>query len=278
MMKKQLHRHIRKVHFWGFLAALFAIAAVICTIGSMCYMDQCYEKWLNFEGESSKEKIQSIERAIALRPQKVEAYNKVLDVYLEDELLTASEEEAFHTLLTKHQKDLHKVPGETAALYRRLAFACISRYDASAEDRLKKAHSYFTLAQPYGDTPAQEVNAIETYLQLATYYSEYVWIPGSLRQPSASEVITLINRLSATLNDFQKADPEDALAYACCLASLLDTHGKLWTEKTEGYLVPQLAEKIKMQEAISALTPAAQRLQKELSYWAQQGHYWEESL
>ena len=86
MMKKQLHRHIRKVHFWGFLAALFAIAAVICTIGSMCYMDQCYEKWLNFEGESSKEKIQSIERAIALRPQKVEA-SSLLEIILKKKQL-----------------------------------------------------------------------------------------------------------------------------------------------------------------------------------------------
>lgn len=275
MTNKQLCRHIRRIRFNSALAAILLVVAAALLTGSFLVTDHCYNTWIEPTGESAAGQVNSILRAIRLRPTQPEGYHNILDIYLQDGLLTEAEDAAFRELLNEQQGRINKRPDEAAALYRRLAFSYITCYDANAEGRLKKAYSYFELTQPYSDATELEVTAIDTYLAVGNYFSEYIWLTGSLRQPTTSEIETLVKQLSGTLDGYQQngAD-EERLGFVCCLMPLLDVHGGLWAERLQAETVAELTMKLS-QQTTNGTTPVTARLQAELALWLDQEHPWE---
>lgn len=267
MTNKQLKRHIARIRFNWVMVCIFALIAAIAISGSVLLSDYYYERWLNPKEGSPQEQVQSLQRAIDFRPREGEGYHYLLDVYLNDGVLTEAENTAFRAFLTKHQESLNKVPEKAVTLYRRLAFAYISSYDGPAEERMDMAYRYFELTKPYADATSLEVTAIDTYLALGQYYAEYVYLAGSLRQPSRAEVENLIRRISGLMDAFQQSPSEDALAFTCCVAAILDTNGEEWSNLADADLVAALIEKVQKAQFDALQTPVALRLQKELAAW-----------
>lgn len=274
MTNAQLKTHIAKIYFNWIFASIFAVIAGLCILLSIMSANFYYERWLNPTGGSDQMQVQSLKRAIAFRPGEEEGYHKILDIYVKDGVMTQMEDEEFRLLLNEHQERLNRTPEIASKLYRRLAFCYVSAYEASAEGRLSKAFTHFERTSGTA-TSGLEGAAIETYLAIANYYAQYVWKEGSLQQPTKMEVEMLIKRLSAQMDAFNTEGGEDALAFACCVAALLDTHGELWVSKTNAQTVAALANKATQQLQVSTTSPVEYRLMTELKQWATQPHIWE---
>lgn len=276
MTNAQLKAHIVKIHLSWILAGVFAVIAVICIVVSILSANFYYERWLNPAEGNDQMQIQSLKRAIAFRPGEEEGYHKILDVYTKDGVMTQQEDEEFRLLLNEYQERLNRTPEIAEKLYRRLAFCYVSCYEGSAEERLLKAYTHFERTSGAA-TSDLEGAAIDTYLGIANYYTQYVWKEGSLQQPTKMEVELLIKRLSAQMDAFYAEGREDSLAFACCVAALLDAHGELWVSKTNTQTVAALANKASQQLQTDVFSPVANRLRAELTQWTNQPHPWEVS-
>lgn len=276
MTNSQLKAHIVRIYFNWILAGIFAVIAAICITVSILSANFYYERWLNPTRGNDYTQVQSLKRAINFRPTEEEGYHKILDIYVKDGVLTQQEEEDFRMLLNKYQERLNKYPEVLAKLHRKMAFSYVGCYDASAEERLQKAYSYFEKV-PGTASSGLEESAIGTYLGIADYYTQYVWKEGSLQQPTRMEIDLLIKRMAGQMDTFSAEGGEDALAFACCVAALLDTHGELWISKTNTKTVADLAAKVAQQLLMPANNPVASRLKEELTQWEKQTHPWEVS-
>lgn len=276
MTNTQLKAHIVKIHLNWILAGVFAVVAALCIVVSILSANFYYERWLNPAEGNDQMQIQNLKRAIAFRPGEEEGYHKILDIYTKDGVMTQQEDEAFRLLLNEYQERLNKTPEIASKLYRRLAFCYISCYEGAAEERLSKAYTHFERTSGTA-TSSLEGAAIDTYLGISNYYAQYVWKEGSLQQPTKMEVELLIKRLSAQIDAFYAEGGEDSLAFACCVAALLDTHGELWISKTNTQTVAALANKASQQLQTTAASPVANRLKEELTQWINQAHAWEVS-
>lgn len=275
MKTKHLRRHIRKIRFYKLLAIFLALIAVGSFASSVYLTEYYYQQWLNPTGENSLVQAESIVRAIDLRPTRAEGYHKLLDVFLEDSLLSKKENGMLQELFNEQQERLNKVPSDAADLYSRTAFSYICCYDADAMGRLKAACRYFQLTQPYQDEDGIKETARASYVEIATYCTQYVWRTGSLQEPEEKEISEMIRRFSAMLDIYQDGADRDRLAYACSLAMLLTEHGTMWAEKVGVDTISRLTEKIEMQTLADTKDPAAVRLLEELTTWKNETKAWE---
>lgn len=262
MTNKQLRQHIRKIRFNRVMALLLAMIAIVCFVAGHWLTERYYDTWLHAEGDLQTQ-VSSIIRAVALHPTRIEGYNMVLDIHLQDGVLTEDENDQLQNLISSYQSRLKTVP-EATALYRRIAFSYAGCYDADAEERLKKTYSYLRM-QSYDDASALEATVIGSYIALGDYFSEYVWITGSLKKPTAVEIANLEHQLSATLNALQYGSDRDRLAFACSVRLLLSTHRQIWEETLGNDTVEKLEQKIQQQLLADVEDPAAIRLKAELA-------------
>lgn len=262
MQTKQIRNHIRKIHINRFIVIICFLIAVASLLGAEFLIRHYYDCWLHPTG-TQQEQVQSLIRAINLYPNRLTGYNSLIDLYLEDDLLTEEEHRALRETVNEHLARLNKHPEQAAPLYRRLAFIHLSNYEADVTTRLKTACTYMKLAQAYpGEEQLQEA-AIDAYLEINGYCAEYVWLTGSLRQPSIDEVDSLIRHIAAMMDTMQNGFDVDRLAYACTVAMLLNSQKDLWAEKTSAATVAALYEKLA--EQAYASEPASERLLIELN-------------
>ena len=137
MKNNILRSHIRKVRFFKVIAILFFLVAVVGLLGAVWVSEASYRQWLAPKAEDPAAQIQTILRAIDLRPKELEGYENILDIYLSDGLLTKQEDSQFRELMNTYQEKLSRNQEGAAILYRRVAFDYISSYDAGPEERLK---------------------------------------------------------------------------------------------------------------------------------------------
>lgn len=267
MTTKQLHRHIRKIKRSGFCGFVMLVLTVLCFLSSLMITNIAYHKWIDPPDSSTEEqKIESIARAINLKPNKMEGYHKILDIYLEDGMLSSKEHARLQKLMSKHQAQLHKHAQDAVELYQSFAFGYLECYGNDPELRLKAADTYLRSALQYSEGTLADAE-MEAFLMLENYYSSFIWGSNALRQPDGAQVRSLILQIEVMLDTFSKGEPELRLAYACCVADLLQHHGQLWAEKTDMTTVSHLMRKVFSQEVttngaiITKLTKELQALE-----------------
>lgn len=262
MQTKQIRNHIRRIHINWFIVIFCFLIAVASLLGAEFLTRHYYDCWLHPTG-TQQEQAQSLIRAIDLYPNQLEGYNSLIDLYLEDDLLTEEEHKSLRETVNEHLARLNKKPEQAAQLYRRLAFIYLVNYDADVTTRLKTACTYMELAQEYPGEDQLQETAIDAYMEINSYCAEYVWLTGSLRQPAIAEVDRLIRHITAMMDAYANGNDADRLAYACTVAMLLHSQKDLWTEKTNTATVAALYEKLT--EQAHASEPVSERLLAELN-------------
>lgn len=262
MQTKQIEKHIRKIRLNWFIVIscfLIAVASLFC---AEHLIQHYYVRWLHPSG-TQQEQEQCLVRAIALHPDQLQGYDSLLDLYLDDNILTEDEHKTIRETVNHHIARLNKHPKRAAQLYRRLAFTYLVHYDADITTRLQTACAYMKIAQEYLGEDQLKETAIDAYLEINSYCTEYVWLTGSVRQPSSAEVDRLIRHVSSMLNAYANGDDAERLAYACTVAMLLSSQKDVWIEKSDIATVAALYTKLTEQNHAS--DPAAERLLTELN-------------
>lgn len=273
MKTKQLKRHIRKIRFNWFFVTVFAVIAVFCILSSAYLTEYLYDRWLAPEGTELTQEI-NIQRAIRLHPTRTEGYARLLDLYTADDTLSENESAQLQQVLKDHQARLNKSPENVEQLYRDIAFVYLTRYEGDAEARFKMAYGYFQRSGSYSGENPLEDTATDTYLTIGRYYSEYLWLSGTTKEPSALESSDIVRQLSTMTDSFLKGSLDQRLAYSCTVADLLTQHSSLWQKKIDSTPIYTLVEKICAPLELSATSKCEKRLYDELSAWRSR---WEET-
>lgn len=266
MKTKQLKRHIRKIRFNWFFVIFFAVIAVFCILSSAYLTEYLYDRWLAPEGTELTQEI-NIQRAIRLHPTRMEGYARLLDLYTADDALSENESAQLQQVLKDHQARLNKSPENVEQLYRDIAFAYLTQYEGDAEARFKMAYGYFQRSGSYSGENPLEDTATDTYLTIGRYYSEYLWLSGTTKEPSALEISDIVRQLSTMTDSYLKGSLDQQLAYSCTVADLLTQHGSLWQEKIDSTPISTLVEKICAPLELSVTSECEKRLHDELSAW-----------
>ena len=269
MTKRQLIRYIRSLTLHILTACILAGIGISCIAMSINMTNECYDQWCNTKQTDVKLRRAEIVRAIDLQPQRMEAYQQLLNEYLADHTITRMEHEHLENVLNIHHDDLSNNGAEAADYYRTLGFEYLACYEKSPQERLKIAAEFFDTAAP---TPTQndaEAIVVSVYTEIFNYYKEYVWSAGYIREPSSEQIAQLLHHISAAMTTVQKSSQEDRLAFYVCVADLITSQEDLWAEKYDSLAVEAVKEKILLQTQTTATTPVAQRLLQELNQWKQ---------
>lgn len=266
MKTNQLKNHIRKIRINWFFASFFAVIALICIISSVYLTEHLYDKWLMPNGTIQMQE-KNIQRAIDLHPTRIRGYTQLLNLYASDDLLTEKESEQLQLVFKDHQSRLNKSHEDVEQLYRDMAFLYLTQYDGNAESRFKPAYGYFQLASSYSGQDPLEDTATDTYLTIGYYYSEYLWLLGTTKEPSAAEISDVLRQFSTMADSYQKGSLLHRLAYSCTLADILTQHGALWMDKIGAEPIDELISKITMPLNLTATSESEKRLQAELLAW-----------
>lgn len=277
MTNKLLQSHIRAIKINRILMIALIVLSVICLVFAWWLQEKCYDAWVSPQESASKDsRIASISRAIALQPKKLTGYHNLLDIYMEDDILTKAEHTQLRTLLLERQGKLNYSKDNLVELYRRIGFIEISAYDNTPQQRLKAAYPYFEAAdsQPHAEDLDQLV--IDGYLEISRYYSDYIWLTGAVRTPAAATVTDLIRHSKAVLDSFPEECDAARLAFACALADLLTQHGENWISIVGKDTVADLAARLEQELSVAGNSPSAKVLWEELNTWNNEIHPWEE--
>ena len=277
MTNKILKRHIRAIKFNRFLLWLSIILAITCLCFAQWLQNACYSAWVNPEKTGTQEaRINSIMRAIALQPSELTGYNNLLDIYMEDGMLTKAEYTQLRELLLERQGKMNNSKDDLTGLYRRIAFTYIGSYDNTVQQRLRAAYPYFEAATLHQHPNDLEQMIIDCYMDIAEYYSEYIWLTGAVRKPTAAQITNLIRQSKSILDSFPAEAAGDKLAFACVLADLVTQHGQEWAIAVGHDVIAEFTAKIEEPLQVAAQSPAARNLWAELEAWKNERHAAEE--
>lgn len=266
MTTTELKWHIWKIRFNWCIVILSAIIAIVSMATSIFLTELCYSRWIKPVG-TVQERVTLLERAIRLHPSKLDGYTIVLHALCEDGRLTHGESTHYKELINNNQSRISKTNG-ASDLYREIGFAYISCYDISPTERFRAAIPYFEIGQAKLASDPLVSDATETYLMLYWFCSTFRWQEGSIRQPSFSELESLLRQLSSTADSIGGISERERLAYACIVADFLFQNDLFLREKVGDETIDALAEKICQQTARPVSDPASIRLKEELLRYA----------
>lgn len=275
MPSKLLKKHKRKIIVCYIMLLVWAVIALCGLYGAGWYEDTCYRAWLKKDGTPAQV-IDAAKKAIELKPEEPEAYHRVLDMMLQDNVLSKAEHAQLTKIIKPHQDKLYSNIDASAGLYRRLAFTILSSYDDNAQERMRAAYSYLEFSQQAEqNTTAVERSYVAAVLSLEAYYDEYIWLTGTNRAPTAVQLKEMILQAQMLLESMTSDTMR--LSYACCLADLLQEHGQVWVDTLGAEAVSAFADTLAMQ-AEYAVDKQATGLLEELTEWTYKAHPWKEEM
>lgn len=169
--KKRVKAKPKAKHEWNKkrLIAVVAVFVIIAITGGTLFMKQKkqndYENYIEIAGRSTdqEEKIETLNKAIDLIPEKIEAYEALLNVYLEDAIFDTNEEKDFLKAIHMNWNKVKKNDD-----YGKLAFEIGKAYwyyysfDGKNEEitRMKSATQWFSDAQKGNVTKYKKIAKI----------------------------------------------------------------------------------------------------------------------
>lgn len=169
--KKRVKAKLKVKYEWNKkrLIAVVAVFVIIAITGGTLFMKQKqqndYENYIEIAGRSTdqEEKIETLNKAIDLIPEKIEAYEALLNVYLEDAIFDTNEEKDFLKAIHMNWNKVKKNDD-----YGKLAFEIGKAYwyyysfDGKNEEitRMKSATQWFSDAQKGNVTKYKKIAKI----------------------------------------------------------------------------------------------------------------------
>lgn len=169
--KKRVKAKLKVKYEWNKkrLIAVAAVFVIIAITGGTLFMKQKkqndYENYIEIAGRSTdqEEKIETLNKAIDLIPEKIEAYEALLNVYLEDAIFDTNEEKDFLKAIHMNWNKVKKNDD-----YGKLAFEIGKAYwyyysfDGKNEEitRMKSATQWFSDAQKGNVTKYKKIAKI----------------------------------------------------------------------------------------------------------------------
>ena len=215
---------IRKIMSWQ--KALWILASVFLLLGAgslgvrALLVNRYYAGFLQISPASPVEERQnSYLSAIALAPDRAEAYSLLLDTYLEDG--SFSQEESGRFLAAFNGNHFSKSSKDAASLRAKIGMAYISSYDGSFPVRIRLGLPFLTDALTHLSQEDSRYAAVLCYTRIGTYYSDYIWDATSVRDVTQDEMTDLLTDIQKTLAKADGMTDFDRLSFYQAVCDLI---------------------------------------------------------
>lgn len=201
------------------LAILTLCAGIICRYEAVKVNNNNYETLISQSAATSLEnKISSYKKAIAIYPDRIDGYMKMIEAYEDDGKFGKTENDEFLALYNANKDSLDVTSKEYAELNYKIGMMYFNYYsndDGSYEfsTRVQKAYSFFAINYENKDISSQfEYKRIsDCYYQICSFYKQYILNSATVEEASKENYETLLNDINVALEDVQDASPYDQL-------------------------------------------------------------------
>ena len=261
----------------GMTVVLF-LAGAVCTTIAKNINNSNYEILVSPSTATAlNEKIDSYKRAIAIYPERTDAYMCMLEAYEDEGRFGKEENDEFLALYNANKDTFDHTTSEVAELNYKIGMMYFNYYTEedgsySFSTRVQKAYSFFAENHNNAEIPQdfEDMNLSECYYQICSFYKNYILNGATVEEASRDNYENLFSTIENTLADVQSAGAYNQLSlYNGIFMLLYDQRSSMVQVKVEQNEITDLMDNVYDDaKNLTVQKEQSQKLQQEIM-----GHY-----
>lgn len=236
----------------GMTVVLFLTGAV-CTTIAKNINNSNYEILISPSTATAlNEKIDSYKRAIAIYPERTDAYMCMLEAYEDEGRFGKEENDEFLALYNANKDTFDHTTSEVAELNYKIGMMYFNYYTEedgsySFSTRVQKAYSFFAENHNNVEIPQdfEDLNLSECYYQICSFYKNYILNGATVEEASRDNYENLFSTIEDTLADVQSAGAYNQLSlYNGIFMLLYDQRSSMVQVKVEQNEITDLMDNV----------------------------------
>lgn len=236
----------------GMTVVLFLTGAV-CTTIAKNINNSNYEILVSPSTATAlNEKIDSYKRAIAIYPERTDAYMCMLEAYEDEGRFGKEENDEFLALYNANKDRFDRTTSEVAELNYKIGMMYFNYYTEedgsySFSTRVQKAYSFFAENHNNAEIPQdfEDLNLSECYYQICSFYKNYILNDATVEEASRDNYENLFSTIEDTLADVQSAGAYNQLSlYNGIFMLLYDQRSSMVQVKVEQNEITDLMDNV----------------------------------
>lgn len=236
----------------GMTVVLF-LAGAVCTTIAKNINNSNYEILVSPSTATAlNEKIDSYKRAIAIYPERTDAYMCMLEAYEDEGRFGKEENDEFLALYNANKDTFDHTTSEVAELNYKIGMMYFNYYmeedgSYSFSTRVQKAYSFFAENHNNAEIPQdfEDMNLSECYYQICSFYKNYILNGATVEEASRDNYENLFSTIENTLADVQSAGAYNQLSlYNGIFMLLYDQRSSMVQVKVEQNEITDLMDNV----------------------------------
>lgn len=236
----------------GMTVVLF-LTGTVCTTIAKNINNSNYEILVSPSTATAlNEKIDSYKRAIAIYPERTDAYMCMLEAYEDEGRFGKEENDEFLALYNANKDTFDRTTSEVAELNYKIGMMYFNYYTEedgsySFSTRVQKAYSFFAENHNNAEIPQdfEDLNLSECYYQICSFYKNYILNGATVEEASRDNYENLFSTIENTLADVQSAGAYNQLSlYNGIFMLLYDQRSSMVQVKVEQNEITDLMDNV----------------------------------
>ncbi|WP_455194236.1 serine/threonine protein kinase [Eubacterium ramulus] len=219
--KRSQKRKLRAFLVSGILAGALAISGVTCRVAATTINNNDYENLLSVsESTAVDDKIDSYMKAIAIYPEKLDGYEKMLTAYEDNGTFGKKQNDQFLGIYNRNKAGFDTSSKAYAELNYQIGMMYFNYYtdedgSYSFSNRVQKAISFFELnAKNDNISPDfKEKKISDCYYQICSFYKTYILNSVTVEEASKENYEQLLESIGETLAEVEDVGAYDKLTF-----------------------------------------------------------------
>lgn len=218
--KKRQKRKVAAFMAAAGMTVVFFLTGTVCTTIAKNINNSNYEILVSPSTATAlNEKIDSYKRAIAIYPERIDAYMCMLEAYEDEGRFGKEENDEFLALYNANKDTFDHTTSEVAELNYKIGMMYFNYYTEedgsySFSTRVQKAYSFFAENHNNAEIPQdfEDMNLSECYYQICSFYKNYILNGATVEEASRDNYENLFSTIENTLADVQSAGAYNQLS------------------------------------------------------------------
>lgn len=218
--KKRQKRKVAVFMAAAGMTVVFFLTGTVCTTIAKNINNSNYEILVSPSTATAlNEKIDSYKRAIAIYPERTDAYMCMLEAYEDEGRFGKEENDEFLALYNANKDTFDHTTSEVAELNYKIGMMYFNYYTEedgsySFSTRVQKAYSFFAENHNNAEIPQdfEDMNLSECYYQICSFYKNYILNGATVEEASRDNYENLFSTIENTLADVQSAGAYNQLS------------------------------------------------------------------
>ena len=218
--KKRQKRKVAAFMAAAGMTVVFFLTGTVCTTIAKNINNSNYELLVSPSTATAlNEKIDIYKRAIAIYPERTDAYMCMLEAYEDEGRFGKEENDEFLALYNANKDTFDHTTSEVAELNYKIGMMYFNYYTEedgsySFSTRVQKAYSFFAENHNNAEIPQdfEDMNLSECYYQICSFYKNYILNGATVEEASRDNYENLFSTIENTLADVQSAGAYNQLS------------------------------------------------------------------